>query len=151
MNLKDYEIIAGDRIDLKLLEKNKSIPSKGWSAEYKFQIQLHGKQQSIGHINLRLENTEEVMNYIGHIGYGIDKEFRGNKFSVKACHLLKRVMKDHGMKKVIITCNPDNYPSRNTCELLGSKLLEVVKVPKDLDCYSPKEAQKCRYEWLIDR
>lgn len=145
-----YKKIIGDEIDLKLLKENASDPSKGWSAEYKFQIQLHGVDKGIGYINLRFEDTDEVINYIGHIGYGINQNYRGNKYSVKACNLLKKVMKDHSMKKVIITCNPDNYPSKNTCELLGAKFIEIIDVPEHLDCYSIEEAKKSRYEWLIE-
>jgi tagatose 1,6-diphosphate aldolase len=89
------------------------------------------------------------MKYIGHIGYGINKEYRGKKYSYKACRLLKTVMVDHQMDHVIITCNPDNYASRNTCELLGAQLIEIVEVPKNLDIYSEEESQKCRYEWKI--
>lgn len=150
MKLYNYEVIKGDAIDLKLLKKNSSDLSNGRSAEYKFQIQLHDTNQRVGHINLRLEDNEVVMNYIGHIGYSVIKEHRGHKYSVKACHLLKKVMKDHKMTRVIITCNPDNYASRNTCELLGAKLINIVDVPKALDCYSPEESKKCRYEWVIN-
>jgi len=150
MKLYDYEIIKGEGIDLKLLKKNPGDSSKGWSAEYKFQIQVHDSNQRIGHINLRLEDNDVVMNYIGHIGYSVIKEHRGHKYSVKACSLLKKVMKDHQMNRVIITCNPENYASRNTCEMLGAKLLDIVDVPKGLDCYSPEESKKCRYEWSID-
>jgi tagatose 1,6-diphosphate aldolase len=149
MKLNDYEIISGDEIDLKLIKKSLGDKVKGRSPEYKFQIQLHKSDQSIGHINLRLEDSEKIMQYIGHIGYGVDEEYRGHKYSYKACKLITRVMGDHKMESVIITCNPDNYSSRNTCELLGAELLEIVEVPKHLDIYSEAEAQKCRYRWTV--
>jgi tagatose 1,6-diphosphate aldolase len=79
-----------DFILLKLLKKNPGDSSKGWSAEYKFQIQVHDSNQRIGHINLRLEDNDEGMNYIGHIGYSVIKAHRGHKYSVKACYLLKK-------------------------------------------------------------
>jgi tagatose 1,6-diphosphate aldolase len=150
MKLYNYELIKGNQIDLKLLKKNSGNVEKGWSAEYRFQIQLHNSNTRIGHLNFRLEDNDEVMNYIGHIGYSVIKEHRGHKYSVKTCHLLKKVMKDHQMKRIIITCNPEKYASRNTCEMLGAKLLDIVNVPKKLDCYSPEESKKCRYEWYID-
>lgn len=149
MKLYDYEIISGEEIDLKLLKKSSGDKIKGWSAEYKFQIQLHNSDKSIGHINLRIENNEKIMKYIGHIGYGIDVEYRGNKYSAKACELIKKVMNDHNMTSVIITCNPDNYASRRTCELLGAKLLEIIDVPDYLDIYCHEESKKCRYEWQV--
>jgi tagatose 1,6-diphosphate aldolase len=149
MKLYNYDLIQGQEIDIKLLRKSSGDKEKGRSPEYKFQIQLHGQEQSIGHINLRLGQNEKVVKYIGHIGYGVDKAYRGNKYSVKACLLIKEVLKDHGIEEVIITCNPDNYPSRNTCEAIGAQLIEIVDVPKSLDIYSEEEARKCRYEWRI--
>ena len=41
--------------------------------------------------------------------------------------------KRHGLGYVIITCRPDNLPSRRTCERLGGKLLEITELPEDND------------------
>ena len=51
----------------------------------------------IGHINLRIGNTEKILKYIGHIGYGIDEQYRSNKFAAKACKLVKKVAKEKGL------------------------------------------------------
>ncbi len=150
MKLYHYDLIQGKEIDIKLLSKSSGDKEKKRSPEYKFQLQLHGQDKAIGHINLRLGQDEKVIKYIGHIGYGVDQAYRGNKYSVKACLLIKQVLKDHGIGAVIITCNPDNYASRNTCEVIGAQLIEIVDVPKTLDIYSEEEAKKCRYEWSID-
>ena len=32
---------------------------------------------------------------------------------------------------MIITCRPDNLPSRRTCERLGGKLMEIAELPED--------------------
>ncbi|BEP29189.1 GNAT family N-acetyltransferase [Helicovermis profundi] len=149
MQLKDYDIICGNEIDIKMVSKSVGNLVKKRSPEYKFHVLLHGSDKSIGHINLRFGNNEKIINYIGHIGYGIDENYRGNKYSVKACELLKVVLLDYKIEKVIITCNPDNYPSRNTCELIGANLLEIIEIPKNSDAYSETETKKCRYEWLL--
>lgn len=149
MLLKDYDIIFGEEIDIKLLSKNQGDPIKGWSPDYKFQVRLHDTDISIGHINVRIGDNEKIVNYIGHIGYGIDEKFRGNKYSVKACELVRTVLIDHEIDKVVITCNPDNYASRNTCEAIGAKLLEIIDIPETSDAYSETETSKCRYEWLV--
>ena len=47
------------------------------------------------------------------------------------------------MPYVIITCNPDNLPSRRTLERLGGDLLEIVDLPPDNDMYQRGERQKC--------
>lgn len=53
------------------------------------------------------------------------------------------------MNKVIITCNPDNVPSRKSCEKLGLTLLEIVDIPPHINLYQMGERQKCIYEWNL--
>lgn len=149
MKLKEYKVMSDGIIDVVLYKKNAGDPLKGFSPEYKFDILLHPTRVKIGHINLRIGNTEKIMKYIGHIGYGIDEKYRGNKFAAKACILIKKVIKDHYMDTVIITCNPENYASRKTCEIIGAKLIEIIDIPETSDAYSPNETQKCRYEWRV--
>ena len=111
--LKDYEVLTDGEIDVILNEKYGGDDSKGFSPEYKFKILLHNSSEIIGHINLRIGNTEKILKYIGHIGYGINDQYRGNKFAAKACSLIKQVAKENGLDSVIITCNPNNYASKN--------------------------------------
>jgi tagatose 1,6-diphosphate aldolase len=53
------------------------------------------------------------------------------------------------MKKVIISCNPNNIPSRRTCEKVGASLKNIVDLPTDNDLYQRGERQTCIYEWEI--
>ncbi|MNY80412.1 hypothetical protein D3C86_2214330 [compost metagenome] len=53
------------------------------------------------------------------------------------------------MEKIIITCNPDNEPSRKTCEYIGANLIEIVDLPPHDDMYQEGERQKCIYEWVL--
>jgi len=64
--------------------------------------------------------------YGGHIGYRIEEIYRGNNYDSKACKIIKNVAIAHGMNRLIITCNPENFPSRKTCEKAGLKLKEIV-------------------------
>lgn len=89
------------------------------------------------------------MKYIGHIGYRIEEPYRGNKYSAKACLLIKNVAIEHGMKKLIITCNPDNYASRKICEIIGTRLVEIVDIPETSEVCSAEDTKKCRYEWVL--
>lgn len=147
MELIHFDKLSDGEVDVVLYEKSNGDEIRGFSPEYKFHILLHESDTIIGHINLRLGNAEKIMKYIGHIGYGIDEQYRGNKYAAKACELIKDVAIKNEMKKVIITCNPDNYASRKTCENIGAKLIEVINIPETSDAYSPSEVQKCRYEW----
>jgi len=53
------------------------------------------------------------------------------------------------MEYMFITCNPDNIPSRRTCEKLGLLLQEIVDLPEDNDMYKEGERQKCIYYWEL--
>jgi tagatose 1,6-diphosphate aldolase len=53
------------------------------------------------------------------------------------------------MDVVWITCNPDNWASRRTCERLGCQLVDIVELPEHIDMYQDGERQKCRYRWII--
>jgi tagatose 1,6-diphosphate aldolase len=82
--------------------------------------------------------------YGGNIGYGLEPAWRGRHYAGKACKLLKQVALDQGMGVLWITCNPDNWPSRRTCEWIGATLVEIVDLPPDNDQYLDRETRKCR-------
>ncbi|MCL2776030.1 MAG: GNAT family N-acetyltransferase [Oscillospiraceae bacterium] len=67
------------------------------------------------------DNTNRHIKYGGNIGYDIDEPYRGSKYSLKACKLLLILAKQHDMKSVYITCDPENRASRRVCELLGAE------------------------------
>ena len=110
---------------------------------------LHGSDIVIGHIHFRLGDTEKILKYIGHVGFGIDEQYRGNKYAAKACRIISKVAKEHLMESLIITCNPENYASRKICEAIGANLIEVIDIPETSDAFSLNETQKCRYEWEL--
>jgi tagatose 1,6-diphosphate aldolase len=122
----------------------------GLVPSYEFNIYLLEKPEVIGRISLRIGNTNRVKKYSGHIGYGIKEEYRGNHYAAKACNLVKQVAIDHGLKILWITVNPDNYPSRRTCEILGCEMVEIIDIPEYLDMYRQGERQKCRYCWNLN-
>ena len=105
--------------------------------------------QAVGRIDLRLGYTTSIVRYGGHFGYNIEPPWRGHHYAGKACKILGPVAKAHGMDVLWITCNPDNWPSRKTCEWIGASLVEVVDLPPDNDQYQSGERQKCRYRWII--
>jgi len=145
MELINYTTINGKEVYLRLESKNNGDFFKGRFPEYKFHIFLHNSDIIIGHINLRFGTDDKLINYLGHIGYGIDSEYRGNKFSLQACKLLKKVLIDYNIPSVIITSNPDNLSSIKICKELGSTFLGTVSTKE----YSDIEIYKSRYEWNI--
>lgn len=145
---KDFDFLTDGEIDLRILKKQPVNEERGFVPAYIYVINLHGKSETIGEINLRIGNNEGVF-YGGHIGYAIVKEYRGNNYAAKACNLLKQVARAHEMNELFITCNPNNIPSQRTCEKLGATLFEVVDLPEYNDMYQEGERQKCRYKLVL--
>ncbi len=145
---KDFDFLTDGEIDLKIEEKTPSNEEKGYVPAYKYRITLNNSNDSIGNIDIRIGYNENIY-YGGHIGYGIDEGYRGKSYAAKACRIIKQVAIAHGMDKLIITCNPDNFPSRRTCEKAGLKLKEIVDLPPHNEMYLNGEKQKCIYEWLL--
>jgi tagatose 1,6-diphosphate aldolase len=50
-----------------------------------------------------------------------------------------------GLVPLWITCNPDNWASRRSCELAGAELVEVVPLPSGNDMFERGDREKCRY------
>jgi predicted acetyltransferase len=93
----------------------------------------------VGRVNLRIADSEGIVKYIGHIGYGIEEKYHGHHYAAKACELIKPVALDHGLRTLWITCNPENNPSRRTCGVLGCELVEIIDLPEYLDMYKRGE------------
>lgn len=142
---KDFDYLTNGEIDLKIVEKRPADKEKQFVPTYIYKITLHGQDESIGKIDIRIGYNENLY-YGGHIGYGIDEAHRGNSYAAKACMIIKQVAIAHGMDKIIITCNPDNIASRRTCEKAGLTLKEIVDLPEHNDMYEEGERHKCVYQ-----
>ena len=53
------------------------------------------------------------------------------------------------MEYLYITCNPDNYASRKTCEYAGGTLLEIAELPEENDMRDKGEFEKCIYKFTL--
>jgi tagatose 1,6-diphosphate aldolase len=141
--------ISDGEIRLELVTTVPGNPLKSWVPAQHYQILKTQTGEPIGQIDLRLGYTLDLVRYGGNIGYRIEKPFRGNHYAAKACLLLKPIAQQQGMDVLWVTCNPDNWPSRKTCEYIGAKFIEVVDLPETSDMYKEGERQKCRYRWII--
>ena len=85
--------------------------------------------------------------YYGHIGYHIDKPYRGHHFARRACILvMEEAAKDFNMHEFIITCNPDNIPSIKTIEGLPKcSFIERAQVPVHHPLFKRGEREKLVY------
>ena len=107
--------LVDDDLELVLVEKYPGDPLKEYVPAYRFKMTHAGQAH------------------------------RGHRYAAKACRLLLPLARSHAMESLWITCNPDNVPSRRTCELAGAELVEIVDLPEEAGMYRAGERQKCRY------
>lgn len=98
-----------------------------------------------GAVGLRIGRNHAVEMYYGHFGYHVYPPARGRHYAERACRLLLPLAHRHGIKTLWITCDPDNYASRRTCQRLGATLVSIVPVPESDPLYARGEREKCRY------
>jgi len=84
---------------------------------------------------IRLGYTLSLVRFGGHFGFNVKSEWRGHHYAGKACKLLRQIAITYGMDVLWITCNPNNWPSRKTCEWIGATLVEIVDLPPENDQY----------------
>ena len=111
-----------------------------------WRITLHNEKEEIGQISYR-DGESRCVYYYGHIGYHIDPPYRGQHFAYRACRLIEREIRLSGKTSVVITCDPDNEPSRKTCERLGCYFERIADVPEDIYEKFEISREKCRYIW----
>lgn len=137
--------LVDGELSLSLLETYPGDPARHYVPAYRFRMMVEGQQQEVGRIELRVGNTAHIVLYAGHIGYRVLPMYRGHHYAARSCRLLLPLARRHGLNPLWITCNPDNYASRRTCELAGATFVEIVDLPENTEMYQMGERQKCRY------
>ena len=144
-NRAEYSDGVIDLIPIHIGAPNREL---GFGHEQIWKITLHNERAEIGQISYR-DGEGRCIYYYGHIGYHIDPPYRGQHFAFRACRLIKPEIRMSGKTSAVITCDPDNEPSRRTCLRLGCLFERIAEVPEDI--YSKFEIShtKCRYIWHI--
>jgi len=141
--------LQNHELKLTLLEARPADPVRGLVPMYRFAIcRLDGT--AVGALDFRL-GKDTLLYYAGQIGYRVEAPYRGNHYAEKAVTLLFPLAEKHGYDHLLITCNPDNTPSRRTCERLGGILLEIADLPEDTDMYARGERKKCIFRVNIKK
>lgn len=134
---------SGEVVDLK---KERTLVS---TDSVLFGIYEHETDRQVGECDLRLKSDLEYY-YAGNIGYRIYEPYRGHSYAYYACRVLLGVARNQfGMKELIITCSPDNIPSRKTIEKLDAQFIECVNVPADHWLYRRGEKIKNIYKIIL--
>ena len=141
------DFLKNDEIQLVLEKVVEGNIEKSWVPVYRFAI-CDNKGIKVGVCDLRIGHNDKLY-YAGNIGYRVAEPYRGNHYAGKACLLLFELARKHDMEYLIITCNPDNYASKRTCEYAGGELLEIVELPPDSDMRERGETEKCIYRFQL--
>lgn len=138
------EQLECDPVTLRFSKIVPGDPSRGFVPYYHYRIFVEGTD--VGHINLRVGETEHVRLSAGHIGFEIAAAHRGHRYALSACRALApfagTIRSDF-----ILTCDPDNHASRRTIELLGATLIDEVAVPQHDPHYLRGSRTKLRFQW----
>lgn len=129
MTFLDTSFLQTDELKLTPDHTAKADPVRELVPAYHMDIRLPDGTR-IGRCDLRIGHNRKLY-YGGNIGYTVFPDWRGHHYAEKACRLLFELAKRHDLGYVIITCRPDNLPSRRTCERLGGELLEIAELPED--------------------
>ena len=131
MQFLDTDFLQNEEIKLIVDRLSEGNSERNWVPAYHFHIcDLQGN--IMGFCDLRIGYTDGLY-YGGHIGYTVYEDYRGHHYAAKACKLLFSLAQKHDMPYLYITCNPDNFASRRTCEYLQGEFLGVVELPEDND------------------
>ena len=129
MEFLNTDFLENDEIKLVVEKLTEAQPEKNYVPAYHFFI-CDKEGNRMGHCSFRVGYNDNLY-YGGHIGYGVDEEYRGHHYAAKACKLLFSLARKHGMDYLYITCDPDNLPSRKTLEYLNGTLVEIAELPED--------------------
>ena len=148
MQFFNTDFLESNEIKLVVNRLAEGNPEKNYVPAYHFNIcDINGN--IMGYCDLRIGYNDNLY-YGGHIGYGINEEYRGHHYAAKACKLLFKLAKMHGMDYLYITCNPNNLPSRKTLEYLQGDFLGIVELPIDNDMrINEGETHKCIFKFDI--
>lgn len=130
---------------LELRAREPENPVRGWVPSYRFAMRLDGVEHAVGRLGFRIGMNHSIEHYAGHLGYEVSPAFRGSRLAERSCRLVLPLARLHGFHELWITCNPDNWASRRTCEHLGAELIDIVDVPRESELFGPGSERKCRY------
>lgn len=143
---KDPGTLIDDDLELILAGRQGGNGGRGYVPIYIFHMTPPGRPQVVmGRLSLRVGHTEHIEMYAGHIGYTVEPAYRGRRYAARSCRLVLPLARAHGLDPLWITCNPENTPSRRTCEILGGTLVETVPIPPSDPLYRSDTRWKCRY------
>jgi hypothetical protein len=141
----DLSHLTDGTIGLRLIRYQPGSDYVGYLPSYFFAIiKASNPYIEVGRCDLRVGEAPEIA-YAGHIGYRVHLPYRGHHYAKRASRLLLGFAHEIGINEILITCDPDNIPSRRTLEDLNGDYHGIVRVPQDSACYENGDRLKCQF------
>jgi len=131
-------------LELVLTRTVAADPVKRHCPMYEFEM-VHTRQRSVmGKIRLRIA-PPRALRYPGHIGYNVARKYRGHRYAARSCQLLLPLARAHDLPAVWLSVDPENTPSLKTCQIIGARYVESVRIPRDHEMYQDGSRYCRRY------
>jgi predicted acetyltransferase len=86
--------------------------------------------QIVGRVSIRHELNDFLLNFGGHIGYGVRPAYRRRGYASEILRQALIITRAEGVDRVLVTCDEDNVASAKVIERHGG-VLEDVRVDPD--------------------
>jgi len=116
---------------------------KDWVPAFCFAMRCG--ESHAGQIQLRVGQMPELVLYRGHIGYGVDPAYRGKRFAARSVRLLLPLARALELRRIVITCDPENMPSRRSIEIAGGTYENTVDLPESEEMYIAGARKRMRF------
>ena len=129
--IKKHDLMFSNPDEVDVIQKFKDSRDKmklkpGYVIAYDYFV--IDDKKFIGRISIRTELTSELLQYGGHIGYGIHPKYWKMGYGTETLKLGLEKAKEMGLKdKVLITCDDDNIGSYKIIEKNGGILENKIE------------------------
>src|SRR5579862_4327016 len=95
IEFSDPGVLVDGDLHLRLVEKTPADHERGFEPTYQFAMVEAASGIVMGSIRLRVGHSEHLTLYRGHIGFGVEERFRGNRLALRSCRLLAGLARHH--------------------------------------------------------
>ena len=99
--------------------KNGTRLPRGFCPFERWWLMTPDQREIIGVGSIRLRDTREVINLLGHVGYTVAPAYRGKGYGKALCRELLTRCWALGMHRSLITCDEENHASARIIESCG--------------------------------